>query len=314
MLALNGIFTLVTKHGLEYPNFYSRLYALLQAPVFRAKYRAQFLQLADIFLSSGMVPAYTAAAFIKKFARLAVTAPPPGAIIAIAFIHNLLRRHPSCSVLLNKPLSSTSHSSAAAAPKAASTASQDAAVTPVANMAAAAAQTSLPHTLTNGHSKGHVKGDDTSSSSQADEDSSSDSLAAGGAAVDEARVQTQEAAVSGVGSAGVIGGVGQDVFDEDEADPAKCRAIESSLWELESLKHHYYHAVANYVSILDKDLGDRKRTAEVDVGALLRSSYSEFLTLETEKRLKSVPVAFYSAPPSELFHDAAKVDFPGWVC
>ena len=30
MLALNGIFTLVTKHGLEYPNFYSRLYALLQ--------------------------------------------------------------------------------------------------------------------------------------------------------------------------------------------------------------------------------------------------------------------------------------------
>ncbi len=72
--------------------------------------------------------------------------------------------------------------------------------------------------------------------------------------------------------------------------------------------------VANYVSILDKDLGDRKRTAEVDVGALLRSSYSEFLTLETEKRLKSVPVAFYSAPPSQLFHDAAQVDFPGWVC
>ena len=72
--------------------------------------------------------------------------------------------------------------------------------------------------------------------------------------------------------------------------------------------------VANYVSILDKDLGDRKRTAEVDVGALLRSSYSEYLTLETEKRLKSVPVAFYSAPPSKLFHNAAKVDFPGWVC
>ncbi len=46
--------------------------------MFRAKYRAQFLQLADIFLSSGMVPAYTAAAFIKKFAWLAVTAPPPG--------------------------------------------------------------------------------------------------------------------------------------------------------------------------------------------------------------------------------------------
>ncbi len=111
-------------------------------------------------------------------------------------------------------------------------------------MAAAAKQTSLPHTLTNGHSKGHIQGDDTSSSSQADEDSSSDSLAADGAAVGEARVQTQEAAMSGVGCAGVIGGVGQDVFDEHEADPAKCRAIESSLWELESLRHHYYHAVS----------------------------------------------------------------------
>lgn len=113
-------------------------------------------------------------------------------------------------------------------------------------MAAAAKQPSLPHTLTNGHSKGHFHGDDTSSSSQADEDSSSDSLAADAAAVDDARVQTQEAAMSGVGvgSAGVIGGVGQDVFDEDEADPAKCRAIESSLWELESLRHHYYHAVS----------------------------------------------------------------------
>lgn len=53
---------------------------LLQAPVFRAKYRARFLQLTDIFLSSGMVPAYTAAAFIKKFARLALTAPPAGDI------------------------------------------------------------------------------------------------------------------------------------------------------------------------------------------------------------------------------------------
>lgn len=30
MLALNALFTLVTKHGLEYPHFYARLYALLQ--------------------------------------------------------------------------------------------------------------------------------------------------------------------------------------------------------------------------------------------------------------------------------------------
>lgn len=68
------------------------------------------------------------------------------------------------------------------------------------------------------------------------------------------------------------------------------------------------------MSILDKDLGDRKKTAEVDVGALLRSSYSECFAVETEKRLKSVPVAFFPAPPTKLFPSAAKYDFSGWDC
>ena len=72
--------------------------------------------------------------------------------------------------------------------------------------------------------------------------------------------------------------------------------------------------VANYVSILDKDLGDRKKTAEVDVGALLRSSYSECFAVETEKRLKSVPVAFFPTPPTQLFPTTASLDFSGWVC
>ena len=35
MLALNGIFILVTKHGLEYPAFYERLYGLLTADAFQ---------------------------------------------------------------------------------------------------------------------------------------------------------------------------------------------------------------------------------------------------------------------------------------
>jgi hypothetical protein len=40
--------------------------------------RSQFFRLADLFLASGMVPAYTAAAFAKRMARLALTAPPAG--------------------------------------------------------------------------------------------------------------------------------------------------------------------------------------------------------------------------------------------
>ena len=78
MLALHGIFILVTQHGLEYPHFFMRLYALLTPDIFSARHRVRFLTLADIFLSSGLVPAYTAAAFAKRFARLALTAPPAG--------------------------------------------------------------------------------------------------------------------------------------------------------------------------------------------------------------------------------------------
>ena len=71
--------------------------------VFTARYRLKFLQLTDVFLASSLVPAYTVAAFAKRFARLALTAPPSGALICIGFIHNLLRRHPSCTCLLHQP-------------------------------------------------------------------------------------------------------------------------------------------------------------------------------------------------------------------
>jgi U3 small nucleolar RNA-associated protein 19 len=51
----------------------------------------QFFGLADIFLSSPLVPAYTIASFVKRFARLGMRASPAGAMLAIAFIHNLIR-------------------------------------------------------------------------------------------------------------------------------------------------------------------------------------------------------------------------------
>jgi U3 small nucleolar RNA-associated protein 19 len=102
MLALNGLFILVTQHGLEYPLFYQRLYQLVTADSFAATHRAQFYKLADLFLSSGLLPAYSAGAFAKKMARLALSAPPAGAMTAISFIHNILRRHPACMAMLDR--------------------------------------------------------------------------------------------------------------------------------------------------------------------------------------------------------------------
>ncbi len=63
------------------------------------------------------------------------------------------------------------------------------------------------------------------------------------------------------------------------------------------------------MSVLDRDLTDRARTAEVDIAPLLRASHSTLFEAEVARRLKAVPVA---APRTSLL-DAADVDFlQGW--
>ncbi|GJN01933.1 hypothetical protein PR202_ga19238 [Eleusine coracana subsp. coracana] len=101
VMALSGLFILMTQHGLEYPKFYEKLYALLTPAVFMAKHRSVFLQLLDTCLKSSYLPAYLAAAFAKRLSRLALSVPPAGALIIIALIHNLLRRHPSINFLVH---------------------------------------------------------------------------------------------------------------------------------------------------------------------------------------------------------------------
>ncbi|XP_054852402.1 nucleolar complex protein 4 homolog [Eublepharis macularius] len=103
LLALNGLFILILHHNLEYPDFYKKLYSLLDASVFYVKYRARFFRLLDLFLSSSHLPSYLVAAFAKRLARLALTAPPDALLMVIPFICNLLRRHPSCKVLVHRP-------------------------------------------------------------------------------------------------------------------------------------------------------------------------------------------------------------------
>ena len=44
VMALSSLFLLMTKYGLEYPNFYEKLYALLVPSIFMAKHRAKFFQ------------------------------------------------------------------------------------------------------------------------------------------------------------------------------------------------------------------------------------------------------------------------------
>lgn len=59
MMALSSLFVLMTQHGLEYPNFYEKLYALLEPSIFMAKHRAKFFQvIAKTLLSPLCVGCY----------------------------------------------------------------------------------------------------------------------------------------------------------------------------------------------------------------------------------------------------------------
>lgn len=223
----------------------------------QAKQRVRFFQLADVFLASGLVPAYTAAAFIKKFARLALTASPAGAAISIAFIHNLLRRHPACNVLLNRPPAPGSAADPLAGPppidgeEAAEAedvgiAEGEGAQAQTGNVASHSsgsedeeddAKTAGMVGEMNGHAHHSTNGH--AGSPSVSEEQNVELAEKSAAAADEA-VSTEQ-----VASASSAVKIGEDVFREDEQDPSKSRALESSLWEVASLRNHYCPQVMN---------------------------------------------------------------------
>ncbi|KAJ3044514.1 hypothetical protein HDV00_001941 [Rhizophlyctis rosea] len=102
LLALNGLFTLITKHNLDYPDFYTKLYALFDRNLMHVVYRSRFFRLVDLFLSSSQLPAHLVAAFLKRMSRLALNAPPAAILAVIPLIYNLLKKHPSCLQMIHR--------------------------------------------------------------------------------------------------------------------------------------------------------------------------------------------------------------------
>ncbi|XP_073727463.1 nucleolar complex protein 4 homolog isoform X1 [Misgurnus anguillicaudatus] len=203
LLALNGLFVLIHEHNLDYPDFYKKLYNLLEPTLFHVKYRARFFHLANIFLSSSHLPVYLVAAFVKRLARLALTAPPTALLILLPFICNLIRRHPSCRVLIHRP-------SAAEEPC-------------------------------------------------------------------------------------------DDPYVMEEEDPAQCHALESSLWEIQTLQKHYHPDVAKAAMVINEPLSE----AEDDISKLLELSTFELMERELKAKQKTVPLEFDTA--TELLKSSREV-------
>ena len=100
LLALQGIFVLIHKHNMSYPNIYEKLYMMFEPEIFHMKFKPRLFHLADIFLTSSYLPETLVAAFIKRLARLALIAPPHDIITIVYFIGNLIIRHPGLKRLI----------------------------------------------------------------------------------------------------------------------------------------------------------------------------------------------------------------------
>lgn len=199
--ALSGIFHLMTTRNLDYPDFFTRVYTLLDKDVLHGKYRSRVLRCLETFLApTNHLPAATVASFIKRLARLCLTAPPAAIVAIVPFIYNLLKQHPTCTFIIHrKPFP--------------------------------------PYT-------------------KSDED------------------------------------LGEDPFDMAEKDPRQTGAIDSSLWELETLQSHYHPTVSSIASIISEQFTKQHYNLE----DFLDHGYASMLDNELAKEPKKPPVVEYYIP------------------
>lgn len=113
--ALDGLFILISQHGLDYPLFYQKLYALMSPnALFHAEGRTRFRELAALFLRQGaMLPGGLVAAFIKRLVRLALHSPAESALWCLRLALDLLHKHQNVSYLVHRAVNLFDKSDAA---------------------------------------------------------------------------------------------------------------------------------------------------------------------------------------------------------
>ncbi|KAL2142273.1 hypothetical protein VTI28DRAFT_1410 [Corynascus sepedonium] len=102
LLALSGVFYLIQERNLDYPEFFTKLYSLLDADILHSKHRSRFFRLLDTFLGSSHLPAVLVASFIKRLARLALNAPPSAIVAIVPWFYNLFKKHPLTTFMMHR--------------------------------------------------------------------------------------------------------------------------------------------------------------------------------------------------------------------
>jgi U3 small nucleolar RNA-associated protein 19 len=104
LLALSGLYYLISEKNLDYPSFYLKLYSLLDDGLLHSKHRSRFFRLLDTFMSSTHLPAALVASFIKRLSRLALHGPPAGIVVVIPWVYNMFKRHPACTFMMHREI------------------------------------------------------------------------------------------------------------------------------------------------------------------------------------------------------------------
>ena len=89
-----------------------------------------------------------------------------------------------------------------------------------------------------------------------------------------------------------------DPFIVSEPNPEQCQALESSLWELESLRHHYYPGVKTLVEVFDKPLSKH----ETDITEYFDTTYESLFEDECIELTNSNAFVEFHAP-NKLFSE-----------
>lgn len=200
LLALSGLFYLITTKNLDYPSFYPKLYSLIDADLLHSKHRSRFLRLLNTFLSSPRLPAALIASFIKRLSRRALFAPPAAIVAIIPYIYNLLKAHPTTTFMIHRP-------------------------------------PYPPYTKSSNN-------------------------------------------------------LGEDPFEMQQSDPQHTRAIDSSLWELETLQSHYHPNVASLALIISEQFTKQHYNIE----DFLDHGYGSMLDSELAKESKKEAVVEWQIP------------------
>ncbi|KAB8238521.1 ribosome biosynthesis protein NOC4 [Aspergillus alliaceus] len=211
LLALSGLFYLIQEKNLDYPQFYQKLYSLLDADLLHSKHRSRFFRLMNTFLASTHLPATLIASFIKRLSRLALNAPPTAIVVIVPFIYNLLKSHPTCTFMLHRVIKDEEYKA--------------------------------------------------------------------------------ELEAEGM----------DDPFDAKEPEPIRTNAIESSLWEIQSLQQHYHPNVAAIARIISEQFTKQFYNLEDFLDYTYQGMVQSELGSE-EKPMKRIPVIEYHIP-KRIFTD-----------